>query len=132
MAKLSQEMKDLVSQQQCFVATVNADGTPNVGPKRSTRVLDDEHLVFSEATGHRTWANVQRGSKVAIAVVNRETMKGFRFEGTAEAITSGPMFDQAAEAMRQRGIKAPLRAVVKVRVERIFNLGMPGAGEEIV
>ncbi len=132
MAKLSQEMKDLVSQQQCFVASVNADGTPNVGPKRSTRVLDDEHLVFSEATGNRTWANVQRGSKVAIAVVDRDAMKGFRFEGTPEAVTSGPIFERSAEMLKQRGIKAPLRAVVTVRVERIFNLGLPGAGEEIL
>jgi uncharacterized protein len=131
MAKLTQEMKDLVAQQQCFIATVNADGTPTLGPKRSTRVLDDEHLVFSEATGNRTWSNVQRGSKVAIAVVDREAMKGFRFEGTPEAITLGPAFDQAAEMLRQRGIQATLRAVVKVRVERIYNLGVPGAGDEI-
>jgi len=100
--------------------------------KRSTRVLDDEHLVFSEATGNRTWANVQRGSKVAIAVVDRDAMKGFRFEGSPEAITSGPAFDKAAEMLKQRGIKAALKAVVKVRVERVFNLGIPGAGEEIL
>ena len=37
MAKLTQEMKDLIGAQQCFVATVNPDGTPNIGPKRSTR-----------------------------------------------------------------------------------------------
>ncbi len=41
MAKLTQEMKDLTASQQCFVATVNADGTPNAGPKRSTRVILD-------------------------------------------------------------------------------------------
>jgi len=131
MAKLTQEMKDLIAEQQCFVATVNADGTPNVGPKRSTRVFDDEHLAFNEATGKATWANLSRGSKVSIAVVNRETMKGFRFSGTPELITSGPGYDKAVEIMRQRGIQAPLRAVVKVKIEKIHNLGMPGAGEEI-
>ena len=47
MAKLTQEMKDLIGAQQCFVATVNPDGTPNIGPKRSTRVLDDDHLASS-------------------------------------------------------------------------------------
>ncbi len=81
MAKLTQEMKELIGAQQCFVATVNPDGTPSIGPKRSTRVLDDEHLAFTEVTGNQTWRNVRRGSRVAIAAVDRETLKGFRFVG---------------------------------------------------
>ncbi len=131
MARLTQEMKDLVATQQCFIATVNADGTPNLGPKRSTRVLDDEHLAFNEVTGKHTWENVQRGSRVAIAVVDREKLKGFRFEGTPETVTAGEAYDQAVAMMRARGMMAPLQAVVKVRIERIFNLGMPGAGEQL-
>lgn len=130
MATLTQEMKDLIRAQQCFVATVNADGTPNVGPKRSTRVLDDEHIAFTEVTGKQTWANVQNGSKVAIAVVDREKSKGFRFLGTPQVVREGPLYDEAAAAMKARGLPAP-KAVVKVTVERIFNVGTPGAGEEI-
>ncbi len=131
MAILTQEMKDLVAAQQCFIATVDPDGTPNVGPKRSTRVLDDEHLAFNEVTAKQTWTNLQYNPKVAIAVVDREKMQGYRFVGTAEAITSGPVFDKAIEMMRARGMNSPLTAVVKVKVERIFNLGMPGAGTQI-
>lgn len=131
MATLTQEMKDLVRSQQCFVATVNADGTPNVGPKRSTRVLDDEHLAFTEITGNRTWTNVLNGSKLAIAVVDRDKSKGFRFVGTAEVLREGELFEQAAAAMQSRGLPAP-KGVVKVKVEKIYNLGTPGAGQEIV
>ena len=39
---------------------------------------------------------------VAIAVVDRDAMKGYRFEGTPEAITAGPAFDQTAELLEQR------------------------------
>jgi uncharacterized protein len=131
MAKLTREMKDLIGAQQCFVATVNPDGTPNIGPKRSTRVLDDEHLVFTEVTGNQTWRNVLRGSRVAIAVVDRETMKGFRFVGSPEPITSGEIFDSAVAVMRARGIMAPVKGVVRMRVDAIYNLGAPGAGEQI-
>ena len=130
MAKLTQEMRDLIATQQCYVATVNADGTPNLGPKRSTRVLDDEHLAFNEGTAKRTWQNVGRGSKVAIAVANRETMKGFRFLGTPETITSGELYEQAVALSKQRGMPAP-KAVIRVTVERITNLGVPGAGDDI-
>jgi predicted pyridoxine 5'-phosphate oxidase superfamily flavin-nucleotide-binding protein len=131
MAKLTQEMKDLIGAQQCFVATVNPDGTPNIGPKRSTRVLDDEHLIFTEVTGNQTWRNVLRGSRVAIAVVDRETMKGFRFVGSPEPITSGEIFDGAVAVMRARGIMAPVKGVVRMRVDGIYNLGASGAGEQI-
>ncbi len=130
MAVLTQEMKDLISSSQCFIATVNADGTPNIGPKRSTRVLDDEHLAYTEITGKRTWANVQNGSKVAIAVVDRDRVNGFRFLGTPEVIKAGELFEQAAAAMKARGLPAP-KAVVKVKVDKIFKLGNPGAGDEI-
>lgn len=131
MATLTQEMKEMIASQQCFVATVDPDGTPNVGPKRSTRVLDDHHLAFNEVTAKQTWTNIQYNRKVAIAVVDREKMQGYRFVGEAEPITSGPVFDQAVEMMMARGLTSPLTAVVKVRVERIYNLGMPGAGTQI-
>jgi uncharacterized protein len=131
MAKLNQEMKDLVAAQQCFIATVNPDGSPNVGPKRSTRVEDDEHLMFTEVTGAQTWRNVQRGSRVAIAVVDREKMKGYRFSGNPEIITSGEIVELAGAALRARGIMAPVKGVVRIKIDRIHNLGIPGAGELI-
>ena len=130
MARLTQEMKDMISAQQCFVATVNPDGAPNIGPKRSTRVLDDEHIAYNEVTAKRTWGNVEAGSKVAIACVDREKIKGFRFVGTPEAVTSGPLYQEAAAAMAKAGRRPP-KAVIKVRIDMIFNLGTPGAGDEI-
>jgi uncharacterized protein len=131
MAKLTDAMKELVANNQCFIATVCPDGSPNIGPKRSTRVFDDEHLMWTEVTGKQTWTNVQAGSKVAIGVVSPDRTTGFRFIGTPEVITSGPLFDAAAEGMRARGIMAPVIAVVKVTVEAIYNLGNPGAGTRI-
>ena len=131
MAKLSQEMQELVAAQQCFVATVNPDGTPNIGPKGSTRVLDDEHLIFTEVTGNQTWRNVLRGSRVAIVVVDRGAMRGFRFAGSPETITDGEIYEQAVATMRARGMAAPVKGVVRVKVDAIYNLGAPGAGEQI-
>ncbi|MBI2853912.1 MAG: pyridoxamine 5'-phosphate oxidase family protein [Chloroflexi bacterium] len=130
MAKLTQDMKDLIAAQKAFVATVNADGTPNIGPKGSTKVLDDEHLIFDESTGKQTYANVQRGSRVAIAVVDRDKSKGYRFVGTSEAITSGPLYDKAAEARAKAGRSAP-KCVVKIKIEKIYDLSSGKGGNLI-
>lgn len=130
MAKLTEDMKELIKNQQAYVATATPDGLPNLGPKRSTRVLDDEHIIFTEMTGKHTYENLKRNPKVAIAVVDREQMKGFRFVGTAELLTEGTLYDRAKEQMEKAGRAAP-RAVVKVHVEEIYDLGMPGSGDRI-
>ncbi|WP_273708970.1 pyridoxamine 5'-phosphate oxidase family protein, partial [Leuconostoc mesenteroides] len=48
MALLSEEMKKMIDQQLPFLATTGGDGSPQVGPKGSTRVYDDEHLIYYE------------------------------------------------------------------------------------
>lgn len=86
------------------------------------------HIAYNEGTAKQTWANVQRDSKIAIAVADRENMKGFRFTGTPEIITSGKLFEEAVAISQKAGRPAP-KAVIKVKIEKIFNLGVPGAGE---
>ncbi len=89
MAILTAEMKEMVATQQCFIATVGKDGMPDVAPKRSTRVFDDETLVFTEGTGGTTWRNIQAGSVVAVGVVNRDILDGYPVIGEPEIVTSG-------------------------------------------
>jgi uncharacterized protein len=131
MAILTAEMKDMVATQQCFIATVGKDGMPNVAPKRSTRVLDDQTLIFTEGTGGTTWKNIKEGTRVAVGVVNREILDGYRFVGTPEVITSGEIYDQAAEMSQKMGRPAPY-AVIKIHIEEIYSL-KPGplAGKRI-
>ncbi len=131
MAKLTQEMKDMVSTQQCFIATVNADGTPNVAPKRSTRVLNDDSLIFTEGTGGATFENIKRGSKVSIAVVNREIVDGYRFLGEATLLDSGELYETAVENSVKLGRPKPY-AVALVNINEIQSLKPgPKAGKKI-
>jgi predicted pyridoxine 5'-phosphate oxidase superfamily flavin-nucleotide-binding protein len=126
MAKLTEDMKALVASEQAFVATTSPDGTPSIGAKGSTEVLDDEHLVFYELTGGRTWKNLQKNPKVAVAVVDRSKMKGYRFVGTTEAITEGELYAKAEKLAEMLKIPVPPQAAVKVKVEEIYDLGKAG------
>ena len=131
MATLTPEMKDMIATQQCFVGTVNADGTPNVAPKRSTRVLSDNSLIFTEGTGGATYANIKRGSKVSISIVNRDILDGYRFVGTASLQESGELFEQAAAMSAQLGRPKPF-AVVIIHITEIHSLKPgPSAGKKI-
>ena len=130
MAKITEEMKALVKEQQAFIATASLDGTPSIAPKGSTRVLDEEHITFAESAGKRTYENIKKNPKVAIVVCDRAQMKCLRFQGKAEIITSGPLFDKTMEGMKKVGAPPP-QAVIKVKVEEIYDLGMPGFGKKI-
>jgi uncharacterized protein len=131
MAKLTQEMKDMVLTQQCFHATVSKDGVPNNAPKRSTRIFNDETLIFSEGTGGTTYKNILDGSRVSVAVVNRDILDGYRFLGTPEVITSGEIYEKSAELSLKAGMPKP-KAVILVHIDEIHSL-KPGplAGKKI-
>jgi len=131
MAKLTQEMKDMILTQQCFHATVSKEGIPNNAPKRSTRIFDDETLIFSEGTGGTTLKNILDGSRVAMAVVNREILDGYRFLGTPEVFTSGDIYEKSAEISLKAGMPKP-KAVILIHIDEIHSLKPgPMAGKRI-
>jgi predicted pyridoxine 5'-phosphate oxidase superfamily flavin-nucleotide-binding protein len=131
MATLTQEMKDMVATQQCFIGTSDANGMPNVAPKRSTRVLSDDSLIFTEGTGGTTYANIKRGSKVVVAVVNREILNGYRFIGNPILYDSGELYEQAAAMSAKLGLPKPL-AVVVIHINEIHSLKPgPMAGKKV-
>lgn len=131
MAVLTQEMKDMVGNYQCFIGTVSKEGAQNIGPKMSTRVLDDETLIFNEGTGGATYQNILDGSNVVVAVVNRDLPDGYRFIGKPEVQTSGEIYEKAAAFAEQIGKRAP-KAVVLIHIEEIHSLKPgPTAGKKI-
>ena len=131
MSKLTKEMKEMIGSQQCFHATVSKEGLPNNAPKRSTRVFTDETLIFSEGTGGKTYQNILDGSKVVVAVVDREKVDGFRFIGTPEVLTDGDIYDQSAAMSVKAGMPKP-KAVILVHIDEIHSLKPgPMAGKKI-
>ncbi len=131
MSKLTKEMKEMIGAQQCFHATVSKEGLPNNAPKRSTRVFNDDTLIFSEGTGGKTYQNILDGSKVAVAVVDREQVDGFRFIGTPEVLTDGDIYDQSAAMSVKAGMPKP-KAVILVHIDEIYSLKPgPMAGKKI-
>ena len=131
MSVLTAEMKEMVMNHQCFHATVSKEGIPNNAPKRSTRVFNDSTLIFNEGIGGTTYRNILDGSRVAVAVVNREVMDGYRFIGTPEVITEGEIFERSAEMSVKAGMPRP-KAVILVHIDEIHSLKPgPMAGKRI-
>ena len=139
MGRLTDEMKRVVDEQRLgFVATVCPDGTPNLSPKGTTAVWDDEHLVFADIRSPITVKNLRQNPAVEINVVDPISRKGFRFKGMATVINSGPLFDEVLEFFkRERGlVQMQVQTFVLVEVKQARPLISPaydlGASEEEV
>ena len=57
MLNLTDEMKDLLKNNLCYIATASPDGMPCVAPK-SCRFTDDGRLYYIEWAGRKTYANL--------------------------------------------------------------------------
>jgi uncharacterized protein len=127
---LTSEMKRVVSfQRPGFVATVCADGTPNLSPKGTLRVLDDDHLMFADIRSPGTIANLRINPSVEINVVDPLVRKGYRFKGRGQVVESGAQFERLLESFAVPGPSdAPrrIRAIVVVQVEEARPLISPG------
>ncbi len=123
MGILTEEMKAAVNKQRLgYIATVCADGTPNLSPKGTTRAWDDEHLVFADIRSPGTVNNLRGNPAVEINVVDPETHKGYRFKGTARVLTDGQLFQEILNVYTQQGVTHPIRSIVLVKVARAQGL----------
>jgi predicted pyridoxine 5'-phosphate oxidase superfamily flavin-nucleotide-binding protein len=132
-------MRRVVTEQSLgFVATVCPDGTPNVSPKGTVAVWDDEHLVFLDLRSPGTMRNLASNPAVEVNVVDPIVRKGYRFKGTARVVSDG---DELARILdwyaRERGSATDrVRAAVLIHVLEAALLTSPaydrGATEEEV
>jgi uncharacterized protein len=131
--KLSGDMKRVVAEQKlAFVATVCPDGTPNLSPKGTIAVWDDDHLVFADIRSPGTVANLRRNPAVEINIVDPFVRKGYRFKGTGEVIVDGERFQKIMDFYRGRWVdaartkaEARIRGFVLVKVESALPLISP-------
>ena len=116
MAKLTEEAKKIISEfGPALIATASKEGKPNVSPKGSFRVLDDEHVIFANIASPRTMANIKENPQLTAIIFDRSTRKGCRIWGKAEIMDSGDLFDSISTEYAPRGMK--VKHIVKVTVE---------------
>ena len=137
MGTIDEDMRRVVEEQRLgFAATVCPDATPNLSPKGTTAVWDDERIVFADIRSPRTVENLRHNPAIEINVVDPILRKGYRFKGTGTVLTEGPMFDEVLAFYGGRGLVHEIRSAVLVKVERAEPLTSPaydhGASEEEV
>ena len=128
MGILTDDMKRVIAEQKIgYVATVCADGTPNLSPKATMLVLDDDHIMFADIRSPNTAENLARMPVLEINFIDLFSRKGYRFKGTAQYAAQGtPAYDAWLLHFERWGdLRSAFRGLVKVAVERALPVTSP-------
>ncbi|MCL2337957.1 MAG: pyridoxamine 5'-phosphate oxidase family protein [Firmicutes bacterium] len=128
MSVITQEMKELLGSNQCFVATADKNGEPSVAPKGSAQVISDDTIAFAEIAGGKTYHNIQANPRAAVVVLGKGEC--YRFVGQTELVTSGPVFDKYVETFQQRNLPKPM-VVIQIKIDGIYDLSVKKLGAKV-
>jgi len=130
MGKMPQEVMNLLNDREAVkvLATIGADGTPNVAPKGSLIAVDAETVAFADIMGGKTRANLDANKKAAVAVIKERT--GYQVKGTLKGFqTSGPVFDNFVQMFKP--MRMTPKAVGMIAVDEVYSVSPGNAGEKL-
>jgi hypothetical protein len=133
---ISRKIRDLILSawddgSPCLLATQGPDG-PNISPKGSMVVFDDEHLAYWERSKRQALANLGHDKRVCVIYANLKAQRdgilesGFlRFYGTAEMHETGPTREAIFKLLlprEQTHVGADTGIGVLVKIERAADV----------
>ena len=133
MVSIPKHVQEFFPGKMAWVATATRDGEPNVTPKGTARLLDDQHVVFADLYSLKTRQNLEQNPRVAVTAIDPAAAIGYQIKGTAELVSSGPLYDQMAEQLKQSSPSLPSpNYVVKIAVDSVYDQSVgPDAGKQI-
>ena len=132
-SSISKELQEFVKGKLGWVATANQEGMPNVTPKGTIQVLDENTIIFADLFSLKTRDNLKNNPKVAVTLVDHEKFIGYQFKGKVELIDSGPLYEKVKEELKEAPKPLPEpKYVAKITVEEIYDQSPgPNAGKKI-
>ena len=102
----------------CFAATVNQDGSPNLSPKSTLKVFDDNHLIFANIASPKTISNLKQDPRIEINCVDIFSRRGYRFKGRGivHSIGSKIHSDLLLEIKNEHGKRIPVLDAVLIEI----------------
>lgn len=111
----------------CWLATVDADGQPNVSPKEVWAIADDVHVVVANIASPLSARNIAQQPQVCLSFVDVFLQKGFKLVGTAgEVRAADPEFSAwAAPLLCMVGQRFVIHSVLVIRVTSVAHIVAP-------
>ena len=124
MVKITDEIVSLLAKEGNVVvaASVDATGIPNVSPRYVLMILDDEKLVFADMYMNKTFTNIKRWPKIAVAIVDKVNRGGFQLKGDVEEIKDPLIISQCAKKLKDLNFDSLPVFVWALNVKEIYSI----------
>ena len=111
----------------CWLATVDAEGQPNVSPKEVWTIADDQHVVVAHIASPISARNIAQHPQVCLSFVDVFVQKGFKLIGTAREVraTDAEFPDWAAPLLAMAGQRFTIQSVLLVHVKSVAAIVAP-------
>jgi predicted pyridoxine 5'-phosphate oxidase superfamily flavin-nucleotide-binding protein len=111
----------------CWLATVNADGQPNVSPKEIFTVFDTEHLVIANIASPTSVRNIEANPLVCVSFIDVFVQKGFKVTGSARNVRrqDADFARWSAPLEAKAGPRFSIHSVLVVRAKAIEPILAP-------
>ena len=111
----------------CWLATVDANGQPNVSPKEVWAIADEQHVVVAHIASPVTARNIRQQPQVCLSFVDVWVQKGFKLLGTAQEVRADDpaFFAWAAPLLAMAGQRFVIHSVLVIRVTSVAAIVAP-------
>jgi predicted pyridoxine 5'-phosphate oxidase superfamily flavin-nucleotide-binding protein len=123
-ATIREEMSRLVL---CWLATVSADGTPNVSPKEMFAACGDDAIAIADIASPVSVRNAKANPKVCVSFVDVFRQRGFKIIGAARIISPDEAdFERCGAGLLTMTAGAfPIRHIILIRIEHVSSIRAP-------
>jgi predicted pyridoxine 5'-phosphate oxidase superfamily flavin-nucleotide-binding protein len=111
----------------CWLATVDAEGQPNVSPKEVWAIADEQHVVVAHIASPISARNIAQHPQVCLSFVDVFVQKGFKLLGTArEVLADNVEFAiWAKPLLAMVGQRFTIQSVLVVHVKSVSAIVAP-------
>ena len=111
----------------CWLATVDAEGQPNVSPKEVWTIADDQHVVVAHIASPISARNIAQHPLVCLSFVDVFVQKGFKLLGRArEVLADDPEFATWAKPLLAMvGQRFTIHSVLVIQVQSVAAIVAP-------
>lgn len=111
----------------CWLATVDAEGQPNVSPKEVWAIADEQHVVVAHIASPTSARNIAQHSQVCLSFVDVFVQKGFKLVGRAREVRAAdPEFSAwAAPLLAMVGQRFTIHSVLAIQVQSVAAIVAP-------
>lgn len=111
----------------CWLATVDADGSPNVSPKEIFSIFGSNRILIANIASPSSVKNISRNSAVCVSCINVFKQKGYKFKGRAKNVYPAEQgySEKFAVLYKLAGPNFPIKSIIEVEVQQLFPILAP-------